>query len=314
MTRPRAVTLGCVAGLSIALAFAACSRRPGDGASLQPVELWLGGDVHLGARTRRLFASKLDELAGAAGVVNLEGPVTERPEPSSARRLVNHRARLGVLRSGGVRVAGIANNHRSDLGAEGTRATVAALRSAGITAAGDGAEHGAGAGTFVQGGRRVVVAAVDLSAGAANDLRERLAAARAEGDVLVVSIHVVQTPTFLPGRELREAVGVAASAGARVVVAHGSHTYGPVERRGDTVIAWGLGNLVFDCDCSRERDGLLLRVSIDDESGVRARIVPIVAGLGGAPARRDGDTRRVLDLLGAMGSSPLDRTHRVGSF
>jgi hypothetical protein len=53
-------------------------------------------------------------------------------------------------------------------------------------------------------------------------------------------------------------------------------------------------------------DGAVLRVSIDGDAA-RARILPIDAGLRGAPARPGHNPELILDLLDALGSSPLRR-------
>jgi poly-gamma-glutamate capsule biosynthesis protein CapA/YwtB (metallophosphatase superfamily) len=133
------------------------------------------------------------------------------------------------------------------------------------------------------------------------------------GDVLVATFHVTGPPSYLPRPELRAAVDTAITAGALVVAAHGTHALGPVERRGKAVIAWGLGNLLFACDCTDEVDGAVLRVSIDGDAA-RARILPIDAGLRGAPARPGHNPELILDLLDALGSSPLRREGPAAGF
>jgi hypothetical protein len=152
----------------------------------------------------------------------------------------------------------------------------------------------------------VVITAHDLTTGVPAGLPDELRGARAAGDVLVSTFHVTGPPSYLPRPELRDAVGAALAAGARVIAAHGTHAVGPVERRGDAVIAWGLGNLLFACDCTGEVDGAILRVSIEGDA-VRAHIVPIDAGLRGGAARPGHDPALVVDLLDALGSSPLRR-------
>jgi poly-gamma-glutamate synthesis protein (capsule biosynthesis protein) len=271
------------------------------------VELWLGGDVHLGEQTTARLDAVAPLVAGAAGIVNLEGPVGEPPPPAgSTLRLSNSSGALPGLRAAGVRVVGIANNHAADRGPEGPGDTVRSLADRGLLAAGGPA----GVAALEVQGRRVVVSAHDLSKGAPTTLASELESARSQGDLLVATFHVTGPPSYLPRPELRTAVEVAVRAGARVIAAHGSHALGPVERRGASVIAWGLGNLLFSCDCTDDRDGAILRVHSDDER-LQATIVPIDAGLKGEPARPARDPELILDLLVALGSSPLER--RSGS-
>jgi poly-gamma-glutamate synthesis protein (capsule biosynthesis protein) len=296
--------LGRVLGRRAALAGAAALLlEPAHGPSERsPIELWLGGDVQLGDRREPSLVGLSAALAGAAGIVNLEGPVgpaIARPIDGDRVVLWNAPGALAGLRAAGVRVVGIANNHAGDHGPDGPRATQAALEAAALSPA------GGPAGAARLDGVRVT--AHDLTQGVPAHLAAELAHAARDAAALVSTFHVTGPPSYLPRPELRAAVELALAAGARVVAAHGTHALGPVERRGRAVIAWGLGNLLFDCACTDELDGALLRVSIDGEA-LRARIIPIDAGLRGAPARPAHDLPLILELLAALGSSPLEPT------
>jgi poly-gamma-glutamate capsule biosynthesis protein CapA/YwtB (metallophosphatase superfamily) len=274
------------------------------------VELWLGGDVQLGDGSVR-FEELGWAVDGAVGIVNLEGPVADAAPATDPERVAlwNAPRALEGLRAAGVRVAGIANNHALDNGADGPERTALALEAVGVTPAGGSR----GPAVREIGRMRVVVSAHDLSTALPDSLAEELTAAAQEGDVLVSTFHVTGPPSYLPRPVLRSAVDLALRAGALVVAAHGSHALGPVERRGRAVIAWGLGNLLFDCDCTSEIDGAILRVTIRPDH-VHATIVPIDAGLGGAPARPAHDPALILELFDALGSTALARSARSASF
>ncbi|HVV84037.1 MAG TPA: CapA family protein, partial [Kofleriaceae bacterium] len=127
----------------------------------------------------------------------------------------------------------------------------------------------------------------------------------ARGDVLVATFHVTAPASYLPPREAVTAVAIARTAGAAVIVVHGSHALARVERTAGSVTAWGLGNLLFHCDCTDEEDALLLRVTVDRGGLVDASVVPIAAGLHGAAARPAGDPALLYDLLASLRSTPL---------
>ncbi len=275
----------------------ACARGPATAPS--PARLWLGGDVNLNGGDERALDPLRPLIAGAPGFVNLEGPVVAAP---TSLKLWNDPRALPALRATGVRAAGIANNHTRDADADGPARSARALHAAGLLTAG-GRD---GAAIVTTGGLRVVITAHDLTNGVPPTLADELRTARAAGDRLVTTFHTTGEPSYLPSPELRRAVEIALAAGASVVAAHGSHRLGPVERRGDAVIAWGLGNLAFACDCTNEKDGLLLLVEFDG-SGTKAAVVPIAAGLHGGPARPAEDPAAIFDLLKALGSSPLSR-------
>ncbi len=298
------------AGLLLAALTAGCSE-PAAGAPASstappdppPIELWLGGDVHLSDDTSARLAAIAPVTDGAAGIINLEGPVAPAVPSGTGVRLHNAPPTLVSLQSAGVRAAGIANNHSLDAGPDGPKRTARELLEAGLAPAG----LDAGPAVLEISGRRVVVTAHDLGRGAPPaNLGDELGAARARGDVLVATFHVTGPASYLPRAELRRAADIAIASGAKVVAAHGTHAVGPVERRPGAVIAWGLGNLTFSCDCTSEIDGAILRVSISD-ARVDARIVPIDAGLRGAAAKPAHDPMLMFELFEAIGSTPITR-------
>lgn len=250
-------------------------------------------------------------LDGAVGVVNLEGPVVAGPGfaevTAGGVRLANPAGSGAFLRANGVGVVSVANNHADDGAApgEGTAGSAAALR-------GDVVPFGgaAGRGALTVGGVAVAFFAHDLGeVDVAGAVARELAG---EGGLTVESFHVTGPPSYLPRAELVAAVDAAVSAGADIVVAHGTHVVGPVERRGGAVIAWGLGNLLFDCSCTEEDEAVVLRVELDE--GLRAEVIPVRAGMRGAGAALSEDPAGVLDLVAALGGSPLERTGELGRF
>ena len=150
-----------------------------------------------------------------------------------------------------------------------------------------------------------MVTAHDLEAGVPAGLAGELAAARRAGDVLVATFHVTGPTTYLPRPELVDAVAIALDAGAAVVAAHGTHALARVERRDHAVIAWGLGNLAFACACTDEPVGGALAVELARAGAGAAALIPVDAGLAGAPARASTDPAFTYELLAALGSSPL---------
>lgn len=281
-----------------------------DQKNLREATLWIGGDVNLGASPKPILLPLAHIVKGAAGIVNLEGPVTVSLPEGPGLKLVNAPVGLEQLRAAGVRVAEIANNHALDAGPGGVEETAESVRKAGLEPAGGPA----GAAVISVHGLRIVIAAYDLTLGVPKGLATSLAKARKEGDVLEVSFHVTGPESYLPRPELRHAVEIALKADARIVTAHGTHVIGPVERRGQAVIAWGLGNLAFACDCTKESEGLLLRVTAKADGTVQALAIPIEAGLQGQPSKPSADPGGVFDLLAAIGSSKLERRGAEAKF
>ncbi|MFO0598929.1 MAG: CapA family protein [Myxococcaceae bacterium] len=269
----------------------ACAHAPGV-ASRDDV-LWFGGDVHFGERGVRVLDESL--VLDGSLVVNLEGPIAASVGTSSAQRLINPPSADEFLRSAGVVAAGVENNHSGDEGDLGRARTREVLSRTGIAALGTAK---VGPAHLVQ---------VDLTGGVPADLAARLASLPHPS---VVLFHVVAPPLYLPELVLEQAVAIAVAARVDAVLSHGSHAVAKVERVGATVIAWGLGNVVFDCECTRETGGVLVRLQFSGGRVADVEVVPIDAGLDGVPARAAHDVALELQLLEGLGSRFAARTPR----
>jgi poly-gamma-glutamate synthesis protein (capsule biosynthesis protein) len=312
-----AITAAAIIVLTSTLAFSSFTlNQTGD----KTAELWLGGDVSLGDGGRGQLQGISGIVQVSAGIVNLEGPVAERPslKPGSLR-LWNSPKALAEISALNVKVTGIANNHAGDAGAAGPRQSAARLLEGNFLPAGGPA----GAAIFEVNGLVIAVTAHDLTRGVPANLAEELTAAKKRTvidggvhpvDVLIATFHVTGPPSYLPRPELRLAVETAYKAGATVIAAHGTHVVGPVERREHAVIAWGLGNVAFACDCTNEADAILLRVRVTSGEVVKAEVLPIRTGLNKGPAGPSQDANGVFDLLEAIGSKKLERKGSVAEF
>ncbi len=281
-------------------------------ASPQPPDLWLGGDLYYGEREPAALLAPLAPIVeGARGYLNLEGPADHSPGGGAATwtdadgRVHLHNTVHGITPALGILAVGVFNNHRAD--AADPDAADRALIADGVAAL--------GASVVQLGALRLAMMQVDLAPDLPTSFVTEAARLRDQADALVVAFHVRGVASYLPGPALRAAVDAAEHAGASVVVAHGTHAIGPVERRGGMVIAWGLGNVAMACDCTRESEAILLRVRFTPEGRIeRARVLPIRAGLQGAPAQPSADPQGILDLLAAIGSTPVEPDGSGGSF
>jgi poly-gamma-glutamate capsule biosynthesis protein CapA/YwtB (metallophosphatase superfamily) len=274
-------------------------------ATAQPPALWFGGDVHLGERGSSDLSAIVAMMGGAPGVVNLEGPIGE---VGSARNdagrilLANPPDTAARLQAAGIVAASIANNHARDAGEGGLARTTAALAATDIVALGQA--------EMEVGGQRARLLAHEVGEAS---LKSAFSSEFAAFDgVAVVLLHTSGPPSYLPGPAAEAAADAALGAGADIVVLSGSHRVARVERRGKAVIAWGLGNLVFDCPCTAEAEALVLKVELTAD--LPARILPIRAGLDGAPAALAPDPDGIFDLLEGLGATRLRREGATASF
>lgn len=255
-------------------------------------DLWIGGDLFVGRNPPAELLS--DIRPPGIGIVNLEGAVTRDP-PESNLRLTHAPSVLPFLAASGIRMVSVANNHAKD----GPMLDFQEFGGV-IPASGPHAGH------LSLPAFELVLSAWDLSEGLPEGLEPELQRARPPEGVLIASFHVTGPVSYLPRTELKEATEIALRAGASVVMAHGSHVLGPLQWRGEQLVAWGLGNIAFACDCTEETDAMLLGLHFVGRKLETVRVLPIRAGLRGEKPSFAKEPQGILDLLGAIGSGRLE--------
>jgi poly-gamma-glutamate capsule biosynthesis protein CapA/YwtB (metallophosphatase superfamily) len=306
-------------------------RGFGFSADYEVVLLW-GGDVMMGRGLRPLiaqhgptypFAGMEDVLSNAdVTFINLESPITDRG------RLVDKPyvfradpATMIALTSSGVDVVGLANNHNLDSGREGLADCIDNLRSAGIQPVGSGGTIGEARSPalFDRRGVQVGILAYNntgvneagpRSSGSATGypraVREDVYAWRPFVDVLVVTIHWGAEYKDFPLDTVVELARQAIDDGADLVVGHHPHVPQGIELYRGGLIAYSLGNLVFDQRDPRTRVSYLLRTTHRDGRIVSAEVIPVeLLTRVKAPSVATGEiAAQVLDHL-AMISAPF---------
>ena len=272
----------------------------------QVVELIAVGDIMLGRGVaERLehedgdgpFAAVASWL-GAADLAlgNLECVIAEEGTP----RLGPYRLRappsaVAALRDAGFDLLGVANNHALDLGPQGLVETVSRLRRAGMATVGAGPDEGAAARPLIRdvGGVRLALLAFNAvpdQAGTTEgggwtgaqwdpvQARAAVAAASAQADAVIVSIHWGYEYELRPDPSQRRAAQAMLAAGADLVIGHHPHVVQGTEVSDGRFVAYSLGNFVFDQQQGETRQGLALRAFFDAH-GLRAvQALPLWAG------------------------------------
>ncbi|TEU17915.1 MAG: CapA family protein [Anaerolineales bacterium] len=238
---------------------------------------------------------------------NLECVIAEegvpRPGPYRLRALPSA---VADLCDAGFDVLGLANNHALDFGPAGLAETVSRLQEAGMAIVGVGPNAEAAVQPLIRqvGGVRLAFLAfnavpdpedVHESDGWTRSGwdRERataaIAAARAQADAVIVSVHWGYEYELRADPAQRDAAQAMLDAGADLVIGHHPHVVQGFEldlrgfRQTSEVsrgrfVAYSLGNFVFDQQQGETRQGLALRTFFD-EQGLRAvQALPVWAG------------------------------------
>lgn len=265
------------------------------------VTLALVGDLMFSHRVREALAKDTEApLRGVEALLrecdvrigNLETPIsTERkPVPGARPDYFALPVAADALARAGFQIVTLANNHILDFGAEGVERTIAELDRAGVgwcglygEKLGDRVEGRVSApdGTAVAvlaycGMRNVAVPGRPYHTVAPKPerLMRDISRAKAEGCRVVVSIHEGGGPWPFP--ELERSARLAVSLGACVVVIHHAHVLGGIERAGDSLIAWGLGNFLAATNnfADERREGMVLRCTLEGTRVVEYEVLP----------------------------------------
>ena len=258
-------------------------------------------------------------LDGAAyRIFNLETPLTDRAAPvrKHGPHLMAPPDTVSGIRSMGIDLLAMANNHIMDQGAEGLRSTVRALEGAGIahTGAGETLREAGEPFLFDFGGKRIgVYACAEHEFSIAGERTpganpfdplwslDHVEVLKRRADYVIVLYHGGKEHYRYPSPELRKRCRRLADKGADLVLCQHSHCVGCEERYGNSVIVYGQGNFLFDdCDDEFWRTGLLVKV----DGGFGISYVPVV---------KDGcrtglaDERQAAEILGQF----RERSRRI---
>ncbi|WP_276260335.1 CapA family protein [Haloglomus litoreum] len=235
--------------------------------------------------------------------------------PSKEFAFTSHPVAAEALADAGVDYTSLGNNHTFDALRPGLRDTLEAVSDAGLAHSGAGLSAddawatatlergdttvavvscttvtgerydidwsadatGRGPYTVTQGGRSLTFGDGIGAAGASEErITRAVESAREAADLVVVQVHgdteYVRTPT---DRMVRM-VDAATRAGADLVVNHHPHVTGGLERRNGALVAWTLGNLVFDQELWETLRSYALVVHATDDGVLRAYTQPLV--------------------------------------
>jgi len=201
---------------------------------------------------------------------NLETPIAPRTGAPGRPFVFNAPAELpNALKASGFTVLSTANNHAFDQGTQGALETLERLESAGLSSVGSGRDRAEAETARIlerKGVRIAFLAFTDLFNANLNQegrgpwvrrleegaLLQALRTARAQADLVVVSVHWGNEYEHLPRPRQRQLAREMIGEGADLVIGHHPHVLQPLEwieangRRG--AVAFSLGNFISNQD------------------------------------------------------------------
>ena len=292
----------------------------------------IGGDVMLGRRiaprVRERPSSVFRGVESAFDkadivMVNLECTISTRGTPWQKQfRFRAPPVAAKVLHDAGVDIVSQANNHAVDYGWNAFADAQSYLAAQGVQVIGAGADKDLahlpvvidrnglrvaflgylGVFTGQRGWSAYDWEATDDHPGLAlarlREISHDVRRAKELADVVVVYYHAGVEMDTTPTQFERNIARVALDAGASLVVGAHPHVLQTTSRQGHTLVAYSMGNFVFDMNGAGQTDSAILDVRLSAQGVESARAIPLVIR-NGVPARAHGsDATRIHAHLG----------------
>jgi len=318
------------------------SAQPAATPSAGPVRVVSGGDV-MTDRQVKSYAAQYGPDAVLAGIapqlqagdaawVNLEGSLATIGSPAAGKDYTfeGPPAMAEALADAGVDVVTVANNHAVDYGRSAFMASIRTLNRAGVQVAGGGKDIGAAhspaivktdagltigflgyddviwpgfAATETQAG--IAEAVTDMSR-VKKDVRDLAKVV----DYVVVGFHWGFEYTHYPVAQQTSEAHAVIDAGADLVIGHHPHVLQGFETYKGALIAYSLGDLVFD-HYSVETGQTVLVDAVITPTGVKATLIPAYVSSSGVPEVQHGAQAQTILSLVKTYSKPLDTYVRI---
>jgi Bacterial capsule synthesis protein PGA_cap len=287
------------------------------------ITLAFAGDVHFAGRVARLLKDPASTFGPITSVlksadltaVNLETPVTSRGQPQpKTYHFATTPGAFTALRSAGVDLVTMANNHILDYGQTGLADTLAAAKAAHFPFVGAGVNAAAAWAPYVTtiNGTKIAIVGVSQVAelasswvatasrpGEANaiNLGQTLAAVRAAkrlARIVIVFMHWGTEGMACPDQNQLSLAPKLAAAGASIIIGAHAHMLQGSGWLGHTFVAYGMGNFLWWENSYSTATGVL-KLTLHPHAPLTARFIPaVVSGTGQPIVDRAGAARRAL--------------------
>lgn len=230
-------------------------------------------------------------------MVNLETQIARQTPPTKAKKSVTFYSQpdtLNALQSAGIDYVSLGNNHTYDYLESGLASTLKHLNASGLAYSGAGINHQQAQKPYLaninnqpfsllgyvgwEGSNTPSQVATHSHGGAAyGNLSNIVAGVKnaADNSTVVVQYHGSQEyapePTGVTELRLKSAL----DAGAALAVAHHPHVTQGLELYNNKLIAYSMGNFVFDQNFSSTQHSFILYVWLDNGKFHRAEVIPL---------------------------------------
>ncbi len=221
---------------------------------------------------------------------NVESVLSDIGRKENSLRSLSMRGRPQTathLAKWGITAAHVANNHILEQGLDAAVDTVNQLQKAGIKIVGGGKDGrfqpGIEAVRMNIGGQPVAIIGACLHNGSyafRSKLGEVLQIIKTEADednLVIVSIHWGDELIDRPSIRQKQTAKQFINAGALLVIGHHPHVVQGINASDNALIAYSLGNFIFDGHCEATAWSIILSVTILDKNVIKWEAIPIIS-------------------------------------
>jgi poly-gamma-glutamate synthesis protein (capsule biosynthesis protein) len=249
-------------------------------------------------------------------IVNFESTLSEQPyfsqiaprpadfHPTAPSVYASHPNSVLALKESGVDIVDLGNNHMYDLLEAGLHKTLSAFHYAGLLHFGAGLDEASAweplivsskgqsiafigcttlripLGTPIRNDIPYVASDVRQKGGAAycaeGALRSAIVKAKQQANAVIVMIHGGREYDRTPTLRITYLSEVARQAGATLIINHHTHVVSGFRQRGQTLVAWSMGNFFYDQTVWPSLESYLLAIHLREGIVVRAYVEPLV--------------------------------------
>lgn len=281
---------------------------------IQPeISVLAAGDIMLARKLDRLIAQKgmdypffnTGELLASADIAfaNLESPLSDQGSKIDGKGIWfrGKPENIQALTQAGFDVISLANNHALDYDSPALLQTIDLLSSAGIETVGGGKDIYEARSPIIMDKEGIKIAFLSYSEMAdilwsykhprklkateelpgiaplvVEQIIEDIGKVKDQADFVFISLHWGVEYQDMPENYQREIAYQLIDAGADVIIGHHPHCLQGVELYKEGLIAYSLGNFVFDQNWSEKtKEGLLLSLKMNDSVILQGELLPI---------------------------------------
>lgn len=192
-------------------------------------------------------------------------PVKHKKTPNYNFQFSVNQDNLKGLAEAGFTHLSLANNHTLDYGIDGYKNSVAVLAEAGFSTFGQPKSLGENTVTYISASNTTyaLIGLNETQMDIEKDfLLPYLEEAKAQSDVQIAYIHWGEEYTHKPSATQKTIARMLSEAGVDIIIGHHPHVIQSIEKIGDTLVFYSLGNYIFDQYFSGDvMEGLAIRLT-----------------------------------------------------